>query len=527
MPGMVILTAEQMRRIDARAESDHGVPADALMDNAGREIALALARRFPDLARRRTLILCGKGNNGGDGLTAARHLKSAGIASRVVLLCPAKDLRGAAAGALSKARAAGITVEEIRDDGSWASVRRALGESDLIVDALLGTGARGGATGLLGEAIEAINGAGSTVVSVDVPSGLGEAGPAPAGSTGPVVEADVTIALAALKTSLVFQPGARYAGEIEVVDIGIPAAAIAAEKADLHWIDAATAASWIPRRDRASHKGDFGHVLVVAGSRGKSGAAVLLARACLRSGAGLVTIASPESAQPIIAAAVPEAMTAPLPETPSGSLAGASLPLLLKLLDDRDVLATGPGLGMEDETAATVRSLVAACRKPMVLDADALNAIAIRGTRPALDSPAVVTPHPGEAARLLGVTSATVSAERLSAARQLARDLGAAVVLKGWRTLTASPDGMVRVNSTGNPGMATGGSGDSLTGVVAAWLAQGLDPATAAALSAFVHGLAGDLAAADLGEISMIAGDIVDRLPAAYRLLLAAPRPGR
>ncbi|HZE88034.1 MAG TPA: NAD(P)H-hydrate dehydratase, partial [Verrucomicrobiae bacterium] len=310
----------------------------------------------------------------------------------------------------------------------------------------------------------------------------------------------------------------------EVVDIGIPAAAIESEKADLEWIDAATAASWIPRRARAAHKGDFGHVLVVAGSRGKSGAAVLLARACLRSGAGLVTVASPASAQPTIAAAVPEAMTAPLPETPSGALAGAALPPLLKLLEDRDVLAAGPGLGMEDETADTVRALVAACRRPMVLDADALNALAVRGTRPALEAPAVATPHPGEAARLLGVTSATVSAERLSAARQLARDLGAAVVLKGWRTLTASPEGMVRVNSSGNPGMATGGSGDALTGVVAAWLAQGLKPATAAALSVFVHGLAGDLAAAQLGELSTIAGDIVDHLPAAYRLLEAQRR---
>jgi NAD(P)H-hydrate epimerase len=266
-------------------------------------------------------------------------------------------------------------------------------------------------------------------------------------------------------------------------------------------------------------------VLAVAGSRGKSGAAVLLARACLRSGAGLVTVAAPASAQPIIAAAVPEAMTVPLPESGLGTISRAAIPVLDRLLGECDVLALGPGIGTDPETSEVVRTLVGACRKPMVLDADALNILAgPAAVRPRIAAPAIVTPHPGEAARLLGLKTSDVQIDRPAAARRLARELGCCAVLKGFRTLTATPQGIVHVNSTGNPGMATGGTGDALTGVAAAWLAQGLGPAVAATLAVFVHGHAGDLAAFDLGEISMTAGDLIERLPAAY-LWLRARRP--
>jgi len=518
MHPMLILTAEQMRRIDERTERDHGIRSETLMDNAGREIATALIRRYPDLAERRILILCGKGNNGGDGITAARHLKSQGIAARTVLLGRGSELKGAAAWAFEKARAEGVTVEEVVEDLEWSAVRRWLPEHDLIVDALLGTGTRGAATGRIREAIEAINAAGCDVASVDIPSGLCGSEPS---VPGPCVEADLTVSLAALKIAHVFPPACRHAGDVLVSEIGIPGPAFEAEKVDLHWMDAAAAAALIPPRDPTSHKGDYGHVLILAGSRGKSGASVLMARSCLRSGAGLVTVAAPASAQPMIAAGVPEAMTEPLPETARGTIAREALPLLEELIAARDVLAAGPGLGTDPETAAVIRDLVGATRKPMILDADALNILAADpADRRFPAGPAILTPHPGEAARLLGTSAREIQSDRLSAARRIAREWRCTVLLKGYRSLTGAMDGRVRVNSTGNAGMATGGSGDVLSGIIGAWLAQGLAPFDAAALSAFVHGLAGDLAARDLGEISLTAGDIVEYLPRAYLALI-------
>ena len=271
----------------------------------------------------------------------------------------------------------------------------------------------------------------------------------------------------------------------------------------------------MPERRAASHKGDYGHVLIVAGSRGKSGAAVLAARACLRSGAGLVTVAAPASVQSIIAAGVPEAMTEPLPETATGTLARSAADRILALLRSRHVLAAGPGIGTDPVTSEVVRTIVRDAGRPMVLDADALNILSSIG-RATIGSPAVLTPHPGEAAKLLGITVARVQGDRLGAARTVASDRSCTVILKGYRTLVASADGSVRVNSTGNPGMSTGGSGDALTGIAAAWLAQGLSPFDSASLATYAHGLAGDLAAEALGEIALTAGDIISHLPPAY-----------
>jgi NAD(P)H-hydrate epimerase len=519
---MVILTAEQMREVDERAERDHGIPAETLMDNAGREVALALVRRYPDLAARRTLILCGKGNNGGDGITAARHLRERGIAARVALLAAGHELTGAAAWALSKSREKGIRVEEIVDAGAWNALRRSLPEFDLIVDALLGTGVRGAARGRILEAIGAVNGAGCDVVSVDIPSGL-------SGSTaelpGPCVEPDLTLALAALKLPHVFPPAAPFAGDVEILDIGIPAAALAAEKTLLHWADRNAVAPLLPSRDATSHKGDYGHVLILAGSRGKSGAAVLMARAALRSGAGLVTVATPASAQPLVATGAPEAMTEPLPETPEGVLARGALERVRALIGERDVLAAGPGLGTGEGTDEVIASIVSSSKKPMILDADALNVLAARSADAVkLPEGSVLTPHPGEAGRLLKLPAGKVQEDRLEAARRLAREWGACALLKGHRTLVADPSGLLHVNPTGNAGMATGGSGDVLSGIVAAWLAQGLRPLDAATLSAHAHGLAGDLAARDVGQIGLTAGDIIESLPSAYAALQDAAR---
>jgi hydroxyethylthiazole kinase-like uncharacterized protein yjeF len=520
---MEILTAEQMQRVDRRAESDHGIPAEVLMDNAGREIAAAVLRHLRSGTEPRILVLCGKGNNGGDGITAARHLASLETKARVALLAPAEDLKGAAAWALRTARAEGLPIEEVTSDEEWSRLRRSLPEQDLILDALLGTGTRGAARGRILEAIQALNASGTRVLSIDIPSGLSGSSSEP---PGPCVEAEATFALAALKIPHVFPPASRFAGRLEVLDIGIPAAAMEAEGSDLRWADADLVSRLIPARLRDAHKGRFGHVLVLAGSRGKAGAAVLMARACLRSGAGLVTVACPASAQPIVAGAVPEAMTEPLSETPSGEISPGCLERVSALLGERDVLAAGPGLGTGEGAAQVMTALAAEGLRPMVLDADALNVLAATGGSVHGGSgKAVLTPHPGEAGRLLGCAAGDVQADRLGSVRRLAAATSCTVILKGFRSLVCDPEGCVAVNPTGNPGMATGGMGDALAGIVAAWLAQGLGAYEAAVLSAHAHGLAGDIAAEELGEIALVAGDLIERLPAAWkRLAPESPR---
>jgi len=519
---MFILDAGQMRSVDERAEKEHGIASNTLMDNAGREVAAWILRRHDGLAKRKTLILCGKGNNGGDGITAARHLLSRGVRARVALLAPAADLTGSAAWAAGEAARAGVEIEEILDDAAWSSLRKSLPENDIIVDALLGTGLQGAARGRMREAIEAVNASGCEVLAVDIPSGLSGSSHA---VPGPAVEADATLALAAPKLPHVFPPACALTGSIEVADIGIPLEAVEKESPGLLLADREFVSSLLPVREMESHKGRYGHVLILAGSRGKSGAAILMARACLRSGAGLVTVAVPSSVQPLVAGAVPEAMTESLPEAPGGTLLAEAFPIVMNLLESRDVLAAGPGLGTEPGVASVIREVSARFEGPTVLDADALNVLSAGRGRPArLGERCVITPHPGEAARLLGSSASEVQQDRLGAARGLAEAWGCTAVLKGFRTLVARSGEPLRVIPTGNPGMATGGSGDALAGIVAAWLAQGLGALDAATLAAHAHGLAGDLAAADRGQISLVAGDLIETLPSAYKSLAAGRR---
>jgi NAD(P)H-hydrate epimerase len=339
------------------------------------------------------------------------------------------------------------------------------------------------------------------------------------------VRAHRTFTLCRPKPCLVLEPAASHAGPWRVLDIGIPDDAVSPEPTDLSWFDAAAAAALAPTRPRDAHKGSMGHLLAVAGSKGKSGAAVLVGRAALRSGAGLVTIATPRSIQPIVAAAQAELMTEPLAESASGALGRAAATAARKLLGTRDALALGPGLGTESGTRAVVAALLAGRRVPAVLDADGLNAFSAE-LRPRVKLragayPLVLTPHPGEAARLLATTPARIQADRLGSARRLAAETGAIVVLKGARTVVAHPDGRASFNATGNPGMATGGTGDALTGIIGALLARGMSGFDAARLGTYVHGEAGDLAAGQLGEDGMIAGDLIDALPSAWRFLAA------
>ncbi len=515
---MEILTGEQMRRVDRRAIETLGIPGILLMESAGRGVAEALLADFPDARSRGVSILCGKGNNGGDGLVAARFLARSGIVPQVVLLAAAGELSGDAATNLRAALASGLVVLEAPDETAWAALPSSPSpRGPIVLDALLGTGVRGGARGLVARVIADLNRSGATVVSVDLPSGLD------ADSTrveGPAVQAARTYTLCRPKIPLAIEPASRLCGAWRVVPIGIPDAAVAEEKPDLEWLDAAAVRGVLAPREASTHKGTYGHLLAVAGSKGKAGAAVLVARAALRSGVGLVTAATPASTLPVVAAQQAEVMTEPLEETASGAVAATAAERVLALLDTRDALALGPGLGTEEAAREMVLAVLARRARPAVVDADALNVLAASGGEAlraagSSSAPWVLTPHPGEAARLLGATVKAIQSDRLTAARRLAELSGAVVVLKGHRTVIAAPGGRASINSSGNPGMATAGSGDVLTGIVGALLARGLDPLEASRVAVFAHGDAGDRAAARRGQEGMIAADLLEELPAA------------
>jgi len=520
-----VLTADEMRRADRRTIDEVGLPGPVLMENAGAAVAQIVAERFP--AARHVVVLCGRGNNGGDGFVVARRL---GARARAFLLGGRDAVRGDARTHLLACERSGGRVSVVESEAEWAEARARLEEADLVVDAVLGTGLRSAPTGLAAEAVAAIEGrfeAGIPVLAVDLPSGVpSDGGFAP----WPAARATVTVTFAAPKRGHVLPPACHHVGELVVADVGIPPESLAAANPALFLLEDEDAAWAFPLRRREAHKGDFGHVLVVAGSVGKTGAAVLAAGGALRAGAGLVTVATPEPCLPVVAAARPEAMTEPLPATAGGGLDEASLPRLLDLAGQRDAVVLGPGIGQDPGTRALVRAFVRACPVPLVVDADGLNALAAaRGEEAALGAlrrhaPTVLTPHPGETARLVGRPTAEIQRDRPAAAAALARETQTIVVLKGERTLVAEPSGRAAVAGTGNPGMATGGTGDVLAGVVGSLLARhgALLSATAAVV---VHGRAGDLAARQRGEEGLTAGDVVEALPAAIESI-RRPRGG-
>jgi len=514
-----VFTADEMRRVDQRAVRELGIPGATLMENAGRGAAERIVATLPSLGlgRRgvRVVIVCGKGGNGGDGFVVARHLKRAGHRVQVFLVAVPDELRGDAAGKYRELAPRGIRVHVL---GDAAPLARALGDAELVVDALLGTGARGVPGPAIARAIGLINNAGRPVVALDAPSGLPADGEPP---EGPVVRAALTTTFAGVKRGLVVGQGPDHAGRVEVVDIGVPADEVA-RGIDTFVLEAADVAAHFPPRARDGHKGDYGHLLLVAGSVGKTGAAALAARAAMRAGAGLVTVATAAAAQPAVAALLLEAMSEPLPQTEAGSVALKARERLNDLVQRRDALAVGPGLGLDEDTQALARALVFESERPCVVDADALSALAGHLARLA-GAPAArcLTPHPGEMARMLGVSIADVQRDRIRTVRQFATEWAVYVVLKGAVSVIGAPDGTVLLNPTGNPGMASGGTGDVLTGVLGAFLARGLAPADALASAVYLHGLAGDIAAARQGQESLIASDVIDALPAAFATLRA------
>ncbi|HUI43931.1 MAG TPA: NAD(P)H-hydrate dehydratase [Terriglobia bacterium] len=528
---MKILTASEMQRIDRLSSERYGVPSLTLMENAGRRIAEFLAERYTPLEQHRIAILCGRGNNGGDGFVVARLLREQGLKPRVLLLGDPAGVRGDAAVNLDRLQASGRP-EVVTTLDEWREICPTLEGATLLIDALLGTGLARALDGFLLEVVHDINRLmpPPQVVAVDLPSGLA----ADRGDLiGACIRADASVTFTAPKLAHVFPPACEAVGDWVVRPIGTPGEAIESDASFKLNLATASDFAWLAEpRPPDAHKGVFGHVLVIAGSVGKTGAAAMAALSALRAGAGLVTVATPRSALPVVASLGLEYMTEPLPETDSGAIALQALDekFMDRLLAGKSLIAIGPGIGNEPETVEFVRELARDTDLPMVMDADALNAAA--GAPACLAAKGrvrVLTPHPGEMARLAGTSTAEIQAARLASARAFAALHRVYLVLKGFRTLTAAPDGAVWVNPTGNPGMASGGTGDVLTGLIAGFLAQfaqardrSLGEVVAAAV--YIHGLAGDLAAADLGEMSMLAGDLLERIPDA---LQAAARAGR
>ncbi|MCE9616644.1 MAG: NAD(P)H-hydrate dehydratase [Lentisphaerae bacterium] len=512
---MKVVSAEQMRQLDALASADYGVPGEELMERAGRGVALMVddLARLAGFSNAPVRLVAGRGNNGGDVFVAARHLHDMGYRLDVWLAGERRRVSGHAAKHLELMRTAGINVEEVPTPQDWEELTATYeGGQGVVVDGVLGTGLRGPARGLAAGAIQFVNmlGESGPVVAVDIPSGLdADTGAAEADT----VRADLTVTMGLPKRGLVAPQAVEYVGSAEVIDIGIPDEVVAKLDSDLDLTTAMDARDWLPRRPRASHKGDYGHALVVAGAAGYAGAAILAARAAIRSGVGLVTVLVPEGIAGVVASAVPEAMVHAVRQSASGSPAGDALTHWGRRLQEFDAVLVGPGITACEDSRGLVTDLLKTCRGALVLDADALNVLGTDVAR-VRESGAhvVVTPHPGEMARLLGVNAAAVQADRFATARRAAEALGAVVVLKGAGTLVAAKGQPLSVNLTGNPGMACGGMGDVLAGLLTGLLAQRIPPFAAARLAAYLHGRAGDRVAWTTSQAGMTAGDVVDAI---------------
>ncbi len=517
---MQVVTSAEMAELDRRAEEEFGLPRALLMENAGRRVA-DVVHTYVAPAGRRCVVLAGKGSNGGDGLVAARHLVARGWRAEVLLLAREDEVRGEPRRNLSLAREASVEVTPITSM-AVAAARRHLGGADVIVDALFGTGFTGAPVGLAAQMIEATNAAAAAVVAVDLPSGVD----ADTGAVrGAAVRASTTVTMGLPKIGLLLYPGAAHAGRVYVADIGYPPALLERFRAGAVAVTPQMARAALPPRPADGHKGTFGRVLVCAGSVGFTGAPSLCALGALRAGAGLVSLGVGETIYPIVAAHEVEAMPHPLPDA-DGALSEGAWGRLAELAAEADAVAVGPGLGTGTGVATLVQRLLAG-RVPLVLDADALNVLAGK-EEPLARSRAqkILTPHPGEMGRLLGRSTEEVQRDRLGVAREAAARFGAIVVLKGARTVVATPDGSAFIVPAGNPGMATGGMGDVLTGVIAAYLAQKAQPAVAAWLGAYLHGVAGDLVAERLGPAGLLAREVADAIPRARLAVLTEPLAG-
>ena len=512
---MKIVTAKEMQDIDRIAIDDYGIPGIVLMENAAKGVVASLFKKFPDIKDKKIGIFAGKGNNGGDGLAVARLLTDKGIATKVYLLSKKDMLRGDAKTNLEKAEEIGIKILEITSLDKLEAIKDNIRKKDIFIDAMFGTGLTSGVKGYYTDIINFINSLKKIVLSIDIPSGLSS-------DTGEIIgeyiRADMTVALCLPKIGEILYPAAEYVGELNVVDIGIPELIINNRDIKINLIEEKDAAGILPKRKPDTHKGTYGHLAVIAGSRGKGGAAALSSISALRAGTGLVTLALPKCLTVSFEAGIPEVMTLPLPDTKEGTIDKSALNTLINFLEGKSAVLIGPGITTNPSTSSLIKNLVKKISCPMLIDADGLNIIAdkieLLKDKP---FPVIVTPHPGEMARMLNTTSKEIQTNRIEASRKLSAEYGIYVILKGARTIVATPEGEVYINPTGNPGMATAGTGDVLSGIIVGFMAQGLSARDSSILGVYLHGLAGDIAAEKLSQTALIASDLIKTFPEAIK----------
>ncbi|MBI4531573.1 MAG: NAD(P)H-hydrate dehydratase [Candidatus Latescibacteria bacterium] len=511
-----VVTGTQMAAID-RETIEGGILGEVLMERAGKGVAEAVLN---DVLKGRkdvrVVVLCGKGNNGGDGFVVARILSQKGVDVRVFLLGARSTIRGDAALNLRKAEEVGLSIIEVEDDAGIDVIRQEVSGTGCLVDALFGTGIKGGLTGLPAEIIEVVNAAEKPIVAVDLPSGIdADTGRA----DGAAIRANLTVTFGLTKVGHWFYPGRAKRGELRVIDTGFPPEVVEKHLSEMFVTTGEAVREWLPVRPPDTHKGECGRVVVIAGSIGLTGAATLTAGAAARIGAGLVTLGTPESLNDILEVKLTEVMTRPLPEVRKRRcLSLRAVGEIRRLLQKTDCLAVGPGLATYRETTELVRRIVGEVTVPTVIDADGLNAL---GEQPELlkhvDVPVVLTPHAGEFSRLTGLSVETILSDPIDTAGDFAKEFGVSVVLKGAPTVIADPSGKRFINPTGNAGMATGGMGDVLTGVIAGLIGQGMAPLEASVAGVYLHGLAGDLAINRIGGLGLLAGELIGELPGAIR----------
>jgi len=511
-----VATAKEMREIDQKTIQEFGIPGERLMESAARGAFQYLMEAMPGLVS--ALVFCGKGNNGGDGLVIARCLLNQKIKVIVYLLARQKELKGDAKLNLDRFLKLGGKVIEI-SSAEQLTQELIPADTDLIVDAIFGTGLEADVTGIPQKAIELVNNsrrlARASVLAVDIPSGINASNGQVMGSA---VFADITATFGLAKIGLYCYPGASHTGKLKIVDIGLPDSLT--EQVKTKALTAPEASSMLKPRRPDSHKGDNGHTLIFAGSPGRTGAAVMAGESALRAGAGLVTLAVPASLHDIFEIKTLELMTEPVPDAQTRSFDQSSVEQALKLMQGKDVIAIGPGIGTQKGIDEFFQKIVLTATAPLVIDADGLNALARQmEILPKVQAPVILTPHPGEMARLCGLDISEIQRDRVAVAKRYAQEWNVIVVLKGAATVIAASSGEAFINLSGNPGMASAGMGDALTGIIAGLLSQGYEPLEAAALGAYLHGKAGDLAREEMGGIGIIASDLIRKIPAAQRAL--------
>lgn len=522
---MYLVSAKEMQAVDGATINAFGLPGRVLMENAGRGATrLFLEKIYRNHPQARVAVMAGRGNNGGDGFVMARYLTQKQIPVSVYLLSNRAKVSGDAADNLALLDAMQVPVKEIPDIEAFNSAKTELADRQIWIDAILGTGLSSDVKGFFKEVIDFINSSNRPVFSVDIPSGLNSDTGQPCGAC---IKATATATFAFAKIGHLLYPGAEFTGDLSIVEIGIPPHIAAGSVIKQHLLTPAAIKAALNPRTAETHKGTTGHLLVVAGSTGKTGAAAMTATSAMKSGAGLVTLAVAESLNPILETQVLEAMTTPLPETEPGTLGKSALAPILDLCNGKRCLALGPGIGAHAETKALVLDLIESSPIAMVIDADGLNHLSeeieiLKRTK----APVVLTPHPGEMSRLINKPTAAILKDKVAHARNFAETYGVHVVLKGARTVTAHPDGRIFVNPTGNSGMASGGMGDVLTGIIAGLMVQGYAPDTAARIGTFLHGAAADSLARKDEPFGFLAGQVMEQLPQEFGKFLRPHLPG-